>query len=329
MKKFVFILLFIITIATSCEQSSSDSPQPTAFTLNKTNLNLLVGNSFQLIPSENNVSWESEDTSIAEVYSDGTVTGIGEGQTLIRATKNDSDDTATCSVIVTKESVAVTGVTLNMTYAEITIDGTVDLDETVNPSNATNPSVTWSSSTSAATVDSNGVVTGKIQGSTEITVTTVDGAKKAKCTISVRPKPVPVTGIIINKTIADAYPGIELQLGYTISPSNATNKNVTWSSSDTNIADVTSTGIVTGKKAGEVYITVTTVDGSFIGTCIVTVDTNTVCTTGTYRKSGMYDYPCFWINQTIYELPVPSGYYGAAWNVISGDGNIYILGRHA
>lgn len=323
-----FSLIFIYTGCAKSSDNSSETPQPSDLTLNKSSISLLIGNSFQLVASKSDINWSSEDSTVASVDTGGNVTGKSVGTTKIIVKTNDNLNTATCTVSVTSESVAVTGVTLNMNTAKIVVDGTVDLEETVIPSNATNPAVTWSSNLSSiASVDSNGVVTGKSVGSTTIKVTTVDGGKTASCSITVKAKPVPVTGITLDRTNINIYPGLGVKLNSVISPSNATNKNVTWLTSDSNIAEVTSTGIVTGKKTGEVEITVTTEDGNIQATSIIKSDEHPVCTTGYYTPLTK-DIPCYWINTTIYSLPVDSSYNGYGHKSIFSSGNLYISGRY-
>ncbi|MBO5280596.1 MAG: InlB B-repeat-containing protein [Clostridia bacterium] len=84
---------------------------------------------------------------------------------------------------------------------------------------------------------------------------------------------VSVTGVTLNKSSATLTEGDTLTLTATVAPTNATNKNVTWKSSDTTVATV-SNGVVTAKKAGTATITVTTADGSKTETCAVTVRPN-------------------------------------------------------
>ena len=330
MKRIFLFLLMSVLFLTACGGSGEapDSPKPSGFTLNKSSLNLLIGNTFQLIPSKTDIHWDSDDSLIAEVSTDGIVTGIAEGTAIITATTSDNEYTASCTVSVTSINIAVTSVTINMSSVEILVDGTIDLNETVSPQGATNPSVTWSSSnTYAATVDNNGVVKGVHNGSSVITVKTADGGKTAQCSVVVKSKPIPVTGITLDRSAAHILSGLGMQLKQKIVPDNATNKNITWSSSDTNIAEVTSTGIVTGKKSGEVEITVTTADGNIEATCDITVDEHPVITTGYFTRS-MKSYSCYWVNTTIYELPIPSGYNGYAWNAAVENGNLYVTGRY-
>jgi uncharacterized protein YjdB len=81
-----------------------------------------------------------------------------------------------------------------------------------------------------------------------------------------------VTGIALDKSTASINAGGTLQLYANVTPTNATNKAITWKSSDENVAAVSSEGVVSAKKAGNATITVTTTEGSMVATCIVTVN---------------------------------------------------------
>ena len=171
------------------------------------------------------------------------------------------------------KDVSVTGVSLNKASLDLDKGSEATLTPTVSPSDATNKNVTWkSSNTSVATV-SNGVVKAVSAGSATITVTTDDGGKTATCkvTVSNPNTTVSVTGVELDKSTIAIAKGSSSSLTATVSPSNATNKNVTWKSSDTSVATV-SNGTVTGVSEGTAVITVTTVDGAKNATCIVTVN---------------------------------------------------------
>ena len=166
--------------------------------------------------------------------------------------------------------IAVTGITLNKTSLTLTEGGSETLQATIQPSNATNKTITWSSSnTSVATVDSAGKVTAVKAGTATITATSNNG-KKVNCTVTVNAKTVAVTGITLNKTSVAFNVGGSETLQATIQPSNATNKTVTWSSSNTSVATVDSAGKVTAVKAGTATITATS-NNSKKASCTVTV----------------------------------------------------------
>jgi Bacterial surface proteins containing Ig-like domains len=170
----------------------------------------------------------------------------------------------------TPDAVAVTGVSLK-TSTGLIVGGTETLTAAITPSNATNKNVTWSSSNAAiASVSTGGEVTGVSAGTAIITVTTVDGGKTASCTVMVSTTAVAVTGVSL-KTSTGLAVGDTETLFAAITPSNATNQNVTWNSSNTAVASVSAGGVVTGVSAGTAIITVTTVDGGKTAQCTVTV----------------------------------------------------------
>lgn len=167
-------------------------------------------------------------------------------------------------------TVDVTGVTLSKTALELDIGGSYTLVETVLPSDASNKNVSWTSSnTSVATVSSYGSVKAVASGKSTITVTTKDGGFKATCEVTV--KQIAVTGVSISKTSISIEEGKTYTLTASVTPSNAGNRNVTWSSDNASVATVSSSGVVTGVKPGTATITVTTNDGGFKATCAVTV----------------------------------------------------------
>lgn len=179
-------------------------------------------------------------------------------------------------------SVSVAGVSLDKTEIVLVEGSSEKLTATVEPTNATNKNVTWSSDHEAiATVDQNGTVTARRGGQATITVTTADGSKTATCTVRVKIQiGEPVQSVGLNKTELALEVGKTGTLEAKVEPSDATNKNVTWSSSNSEVATVDN-GVVTAVSAGEAIITVTTEDGAKTATCKVTVNApQTVPVTG-------------------------------------------------
>ena len=169
--------------------------------------------------------------------------------------------------------VPVTKVTLNKSTLGLNVGGTSTLTATVAPSNATDQSLTWTSSnTSVATVTQAGKVTAVGAGTCTIRATANDGSGKyGSCAVTVSQSTVSVTGVSLDKSTTTINAGGTKQLTATVYPANATNKNVSWSSSDTSVATVNSSGLVTAVAAGLATITVTTADGGYTATCGVTV----------------------------------------------------------
>ena len=175
------------------------------------------------------------------------------------------------------ETILATGITLNKSSLTLTSAGqTSTLVATVTPSNATNKSVTWTSSnTSVATVSSTGVVTAKANGTTNITAKTADGTNlTAQCTVTVDIK---ATSITLNQSaLSFTAANQTATLVATVTPSTAANKNVTWTSSNTNVVTVDNNGLVTAVAAGSATITATTNDGTNLSaSCEVTVSIST------------------------------------------------------
>ena len=253
----------------------------TGVSLNKSTTTLTVGETESLIatvsPSNATnqaVTWSSDNTSVATVSSSGIVTAKAVGVTTITVKTNDGNKIAACSVTVQAATISVSGVTLNKSKLTMTIGDSQTLTATVTPSNATNKSVTWSTSNSAvATVSTSGVVTAKAAGTAVITVRTIDGNKAADCNVTVQDAIVPVTGVCLNYDTAELSVGNRLTLTAEITPSNATNKDVSWSSSNSSVATVSSSGNVIAKSKGETTITVISIDGGKTATCRIIVNT--------------------------------------------------------
>lgn len=168
-----------------------------------------------------------------------------------------------------EQSKAVSGVFLSMTDLSLEAGRTFTLTATVQPSNAENKNVTWSSDNSGvASVDQSGVVTAVKPGTATITVTTAEGGKTATTRITVTKAP---TGIKLDKSTLKITMGKKETLKATISPSDASEINITWSSDNTSAATVDSNGEITAIKPGKAVITATTVIGSFKDQCEVTV----------------------------------------------------------
>ncbi len=177
----------------------------------------------------------------------------------------------------TSSVVKVSGVSVTPASASIAVNGNLQLTAAISPSNASNTSVTWSSgNTSVATVNGSGLVIGVSAGTATITATTADGGKTATSTVTVSNNSVSVSSVAISPTsVTLTTVGATQQLSASISPSNATNQNVSWSSDNNNVATVSSSGLVTAIAAGTANITVTTSDGGKKATSVTTVSITT------------------------------------------------------
>ena len=225
-------------------------------------------------------------TSTAATVSGDTGTqALNEGDNVFTITVTAEDGTVKdYTVTVTRGLVLVTGVSLNKTSTVLTVGDIEQLIATVSPFNAANQNVSWSSSDpTIVLVEDGGYITAlSAGGPVTITVTTEDGGFQATCDVTVNPAStnVAVTGVSLNKPAVTLLVGATTQLAATVAPSNATNKNVSWSSSDETVATVDATGLVTAVGEGTATITVTTVDGGYAADCAVTVTSTAVPATG-------------------------------------------------
>lgn len=161
---------------------------------------------------------------------------------------------------------------LNFKKIELQPKESVDLVAVVLPEDAVDRSVIWSSDDYfVAKVDENGVVTAVNYGSAKITATASNGVK-AICSVTVKDKSVPVESISLNMTETDMEVGESVTLTATVMPENASDKSVTWSSDNPEVATVTQEGLVTAMMEGETQIWVNCIDQPEIATfCWVTV----------------------------------------------------------
>ena len=212
------------------------------------------------------VTWSSSNETVATV-SDGEVTGVKPGTAEITAKTANG---LTAKATVTVEEIPVTKITLPATEASMTIGGTMDLKPMIEPADATNTHISWSSNNPAvATVDANGRVTAKGAGTATITGTAASGAT-VTLVVTVSDEVIEVTAVTLDRTEATIKVGKSLQLTATIEPSGATDQKLEWISSDSDTAIVTD-GRVTGVAPGDVTITVKTTNGK-TATCTITVE---------------------------------------------------------
>ena len=195
--------------------------------------------------TDKSVTWTTSDATVATV-SNGVVTAKKLGTATITAKAGEK--TASCSITVIPTP--VTSVTLNKTSASLKVGEIVTLTATIGPDDATDKTVTWTTSDATVATVSNGVVTAKKLGTA--TITAKAGDKTATCLITVIPTP--VTSVTLSKTTASLKVGETVTLSATVNPSDATDKTVTWTTSDATVATV-SNGVVTAKKMGTVTIT--------------------------------------------------------------------------
>ncbi len=240
--------------------------------------------------TDTTVTWRSLDNSIATVSEDGTVTAVREGTTTIVASSSDGQS-AYCEVIVKKGFVAVTGITLSNSELTMPEGFSTDLLALVRPSDATDQRVTWETSDESIvtfsiiegeatgddifegeTADSKVMVNAIKSGTATITVTSVSNPEvKAQCIVTVFMPVIAVEDITLNKEALDMTVGDTETLIATVTPDNATDKTVTWSSANSSIASVSEDGLVTAISAGTTTVIASSSNGKQ-AVCLVTVN---------------------------------------------------------
>ena len=214
--------------------------------------------------SATKLSASSSDTSVVSVGNDGKLTASAPGVAIITVKTADGGFAATCTVTVTQKS---TNITLNKTELTIYSETTFTLVPTITPANSTDE-ITWETTNSkVATVSNKGVISGKAKGSTLIIAKTSSGLT-AYCKVTVKQR---AKGIELNYTTKTVAKGNKFTLKAAVLPLDASNKKVTFTSSNTKVATVNADGVVKGLKGGTTVITVETVDGGYKATCVVTV----------------------------------------------------------
>ena len=276
-------------------QDSNEVTLIETITITPEALELAVGGTQQLetsftpqdpTPTNTTIEWESLDESVATVDDvTGMVTAVGPGSAEIVVSALDgSGVTATVPISVDAAEILVQAISVAPNELTLEVgDPSTTLVATVFPANASNAELVWSSNnTSSVTVNpTSGVIEAVGGGSAIITATAQDGSGVsgiASITVTV-----PVTSVEIDYTTTTVEVGGTIQLNAIISPPDATNKNVTWSSSRNEAsgigssATVSETGVVTGvgRITGPpgipVSITLTSEDGNFTDNVILSV----------------------------------------------------------
>ena len=268
----------VYSLKTQCDISI------TAMIASEPKKTVCVGDKFTIYPviapayANEGVTYTTSNKAIATVSSKGVVKTHKTGKvTITLIAKNNQVEAKS---IITVKNIPVKKVKLNKTSLTLKKGNIVTLKASVQPSNASNKKIAWSSSNkSVATVSSKGKITAIGTGTCTITAKTQSGGKKTKCRIIVKapvvatPKPsetekpsntesdsIPVSSISVASSIS-----LEVNASYslhaTCSPKNASNKKITWSSSNSSIARVNGSGKVTGVSKGSAVITVKSSNG--------------------------------------------------------------------
>ena len=275
------ILGTAVTLPTNTQQTTPTIAPTERISINKTSLEIKVDEKVTLTatitPSslaDQDIIWKSSDTNIASVGgSSGVVRGVGEGTATITAKIRGKDIVASCTVTV---KLGVFSVKTNTAEETVYIGQSRNIYINVESKKAPNREVTVTSSNPSVATVSIGkyennpnstsigyaTVNGLKEGTTTITIKSKDGGVTTTCKVNV--VPLKVESVSISSTYGETEfeVGKSVQYSAIISPPNATNKSVTWKSSNPKVATVDSNGLVKGVGPGTVTITVTTADGN-------------------------------------------------------------------
>lgn len=260
---------------------SSDSEENSVRVGESMSLNLVVDKG----ASGYTVNWTASSEGVVGIVPSGagsaTVTGLQpvESVTITVTVTNYDGSTVTGTHSLKVEKVSVSSVEITTEDGlELGVGGTVKLDYSVNPENATNKAVTWSSSdTTVAMIDEDGTVHGLKEGTVTITVTSSDNPEVSD-TCSLKVAMVHVESVTLDKTQISLEVGESVKLTANVNPNTAGNKAVTWDSSDESVVTVKN-GVVTAVGLGKATITVVTADGGKTATCAVEVIEETFAVT--------------------------------------------------
>ncbi len=211
--------------------------------------------------SDTQVEWSVSDGEYAEIDGEGTITAKAPGRVRIKANLVNYGVTAEAKLLIRQP---VTGIILPTSTMTLYKGGSAQyISARVFPENASDKSVTWSSKNpKVAAVDQNGTVKPVDTGMTQITAVTADGNFKANCFVTVVNPSVDVSGIKLqNADDMRLTAGDSVNAVVTVSPSNARNKTLKWSSDDESVAVVSGTGRIRAVSEGVAYITVSSVNG--------------------------------------------------------------------
>lgn len=280
-----------VSYKVTVKQAVTAVSMESAVKLNENSTKRLTAKAVPNTASNVRLSFKSSNASVAAVSSNGVITAKSKGSCVITATATDgSGKSAKCRVTVVRP---VTNVKLNAHTISWNVGKKAHFRPTVTPTTASNISVKYTSSNRrVAMVDSNGLLTAVGKGTCTITCTAADGSgRKDTCKVTVKQ---PVRKLTISGG-SSVNEGSSIELKAVAAPSNATNKNVTWSSSDKTVAKVSSTGKVTALKAGKATIKCTAKDGSRVAAS-KTVTVKAVKPTG----QKIADYAAQWAGVTPY-----------------------------
>ena len=280
----------------------------TGIKINPVTANMTVGQKITLTATTSpeivteKVTWKSRNEDVAKVDNNGNVTGIGKGVVEIIAQNPGGTIQAVCTV-----TVKINPTEIRLNYSKLVLDKNSSnipkLEATILPDTTyVNNSIVWDSSNKNVVTVENGKLTLIGNGEAQITVSTENGYT-AQCSITVI---TPITSLAVSPTSETVYVGNTIQLTGTVNPSNTTESTL-WTSSNTDVATVSDTGLVTAKSAGTATITFKNSSGTKLDSCTVAV----------YEEEEIvYMMGCFDVN--------PENYNYTSTDLVKGAENIWI-----
>lgn len=278
------LLLMIFLLACSKKDSAiqPSAPQLSSISLNCLSAGIKIGENHQMsvttAPSNfdinGKISWKSSNETVAQVDATGKVTMLSEGNVNITATYSPNPTIAiSCQISVipvTASSIKLSEATVNLFTGD-----SKKLTYQIEPNNTTDKTVFWSSENpSTATVDQTGNITAVAPGQTKIFIKTANNTIQASCDITV--ESIKPTSLTLNRSSLSGIIGQSDVLIATIAPSNTTYKNITWKSSDENIATIDANGEITFIDFGKATITASTQEGNINASALISVEVNQI-----------------------------------------------------
>ena len=260
----------------------------------------------------------------AHVQSIGWQPWVGSGQEA--GTHGKSLRVEAIRIKIVSNIINLASVSLNKTTDNLVVGGSDIIAAAFLPANASNQVATWSSSKpTVAAVDNSGKVTALSAGTATVTVTTADGNKTANCIVTVSSPVVHPAKVSLNKTSDTLIVGDTCNLIAAITPSNAKNQEVTWSSSNTSIAKVDSSGKVTAIGAGTATITIKTSDANISASCVVVVNnlannitlTNYNISLSDFSNQELLNTPAAYINEKWSYALIKNGEFGYCTDILN------------
>ena len=272
----------------TCKVTVAEAGSVAGVVLDKTQLTMTPGQEVTLKATvepesakNKNVSWSSDDDSVAKVSAGGKITAVRPGTAVITVTTEEGGKTASCKVTVSRENIPVTGITVEPGEKTLKVGETFTLTARLAPENATDNGVEWSSDQpKIASVSASGKITARAPGTAVITATSIDGGKTASCKVTVSEAGISVTGVAVEPSSASLKVGETISLTARITPDNATDHDVSWESDKPEVASVNAAGKVTARGEGTAVITVTTADGGKKAQCTIQVSAASIPVSG-------------------------------------------------